>query len=168
MKLFISGHSGSGKSTAIYRILQELQEPFYGFWTKKYFKNFDGAAPVYLHNCRKPLCFSKENQVGLCIDRGTECYPKVFDTLGVAALKDIPEGSLVLLDELGFMENQALQFQKQVLELLNGNYRVIAAMKDRSTPFLDSVRCHPQVVVKNAEEAKSKEFFAYALNLLKK
>ena len=168
MNLLITGKSGSGKTTAIYRILQELQEPVYGFWTKKYYKNADGKAPVYLHDCRKQLCFCRNNMVGLCVDRGADCFPEVFDSAGVIALKDIPAGSIVLMDELGFMENDAKLFQKQVLDILNRNYRVIAAIKDRSTPFLDAVRSQSNVILKNVDETKTDEFYSYAKMILMK
>lgn len=45
------------------------------------------------------------------------------------------------MDELGFMERDALLFQKAVLDALNGDIQVIAAVKARrDVEFLNRVR----------------------------
>ncbi len=166
MNPVICGCSGSGKSTAIRRILQAVNEPIYGFWTKKEAPDFDGRAPVYLHPCRAPLAFSAENLIGCCTDRHAESFPEVFDTFGVAALRDIPDGALVLMDEIGVMENKAIQFQQAVFSVLNGSYRVLLAVRDRETPLLDAIRRHEKSLCVSAQEANTPEFLRRALTLL--
>ena len=49
------------------------------------------------------------------------------------------------MDELGFMEAKAEAFTRAVLETLDGDIPVIAAVKARfDIPFLDAVRAHPK------------------------
>lgn len=168
MNIMIYGRSGTGKSTAIERILNALNEPVYGFRTKKYSPDENGVSEVYLHDCRTEPEQSRENRIGLAYAHGAESAPEVFETAGITALSDIPEGSLVLLDELGFMENDAPEFQKKVLCLLDGNYRVIAAVKQIATPFLDAVRTHPKSVSADAAAANTPEFITRAIELLRR
>ena len=47
------------------------------------------------------------------------------------------------MDELGFMESKAENFCSTVLRYLDGDIPIIAAVKDKSTPFLDAVKSHP-------------------------
>lgn len=165
MNVVICGCSGSGKSTAIKRILTALAEPVYGFWTEKLAETEEGSAPVYLHGCREPLCYC--HRIGLCTNRHATGYPEVFETSGVRFLSDIPQGSLVLMDEIGVMENQAPLFRDAVFRLLNGDYRVLLAVRDRPTPLLDAIRTHPKSRTVTAREANG-EFLAEAIEILKR
>lgn len=147
MNLVISGHSGSGKTTLIKRILQETDEPIYGFWTEKTAPTSDGRSPVYIHGCQEGLTYAADHRIGFCKEKHAEKFPQVFDTVGVSLLADIPEEALVLMDEIGFMENEARVFQKRVFELMDGNYRIIIAVRDRPTTLLDAIRNHPMSTV---------------------
>lgn len=166
MNVIVTGNTGSGKSTAIRRILAMLDEPLYGFWTEKRALEADGGAPVYLHGCRMPLQFGESCRIGICRDRHAEANPAVFESLGVACLTDIPRGGLVLMDEIGVMENRAPQFQTAIFALLDGDYRVIAAVRDKSTPLLDRIRAHPKSACFSAQEAHEPECLRRAAHLL--
>ncbi|MBE6927769.1 MAG: hypothetical protein E7467_04680 [Ruminococcaceae bacterium] len=144
MNLIFCGCSGSGKTTAIRRILQELHEPIYGFWTEKLAPDLDGCSPVYIHGYREPLCF--DHLIGTCKNRQAEKFPEVFDSVGTTYLTDIPKGSLVVMDEIGCMESEAKEFINAIFRILDGDYRVIAAVRDKSTPLLDAVRTHHKSV----------------------
>ncbi len=163
MNIVINGHSGSGKSTAIRRILCALQETPYGFWTEKL--PFGSNAPVYLHPCRLPLAYTEENRIGFCRECHAQAEPAVFESVGVAALSDIPRGALVLMDEVGVMERDAAEFQRAVFRILDGDYRVLVAVRDRSTPLLDAIRSHPKSLLADAPEANTPDFLAKALRL---
>lgn len=168
MNIIVCGCSGSGKTTAIKRILAGVQEPIYGFWTEKLAEDpLTGSAPVYIHGCGEQLSFAPDHQIGSCKDRCAEKHPEVFDNVGVALLRGIPEGSLVLLDEVGVMEEAARSFTARLFELLDGNYRVIAAVRDRSTELLDAIRAHEKSVNVSAQEANTPQFVAHAREILK-
>lgn len=168
MNIVICGESGSGKSTAIGRILQQLDEPVYGFQTKKLPPNFDGRAPVYIRGCQEPLRYREDHKIGTCKNRCAEKFPGVFDTVGAKLLENIPKGALVLLDEIGVMENDAKLFQKRIFELLDGDYRLLVAVRDLSTPLLDAIRNHPKTICRTAQEANTPEFIDFALSVLRK
>ena len=58
-------------------------------------------------------------------------WPEVFDGLGVELLRAQP-GSLILMDELGFLEQDAAAFRREVLRCLDGSIPVLAVILDQS------------------------------------
>ena len=158
MKLVIEGRSGSGKSTAVRRILKYLDREIWGLWSEKLPAAEGVSAPVYLHSYRAPIRYCAKNQIGICENRHAQSFPAVFETLGVETLRQIPEGSLVLLDEIGVMESQAVQFQAELFRLLDGEFDVILTVRDKHTPLLDAIRRHPKVECVSAEVANDELF----------
>lgn len=157
-KLVIEGRSGSGKSTAVRRILKYLEREFWGLWSEKLPAPADFPAPVYLHSYRDAIRYGAENRIGVCQNRRSQSFPVVFETLGVQTLQAIPAGSLVLLDEVGVMESEAKLFQAELFRLLDGDYDMIVTVRDKHTPLLDAIRNHPGVIRVTAEEANDETF----------
>ena len=79
---------------------------------------------------------------GIDVDLATEA----FDRLGPPLLTS---GGLLVMDELGFLENDAHRFQAAVLAALDGSTPVLAAVKPKDTDFLRRVRQHPHGEVFN-------------------
>ena len=158
MKLVIEGQSGSGKSTAVRRILKYTQREIWGLWSEKLPAAEDLPAPVYLHSYRAPISYTPENCIGICEHRHARSFPQVFETLGVETLGQIPAGSLVLLDEIGVMESEAVQFQQALFRLLDGEYDLIITVRDKHTPLLDAIRSHPGVECVSARAANDEKF----------
>lgn len=168
MNYVIVGRSGSGKSTAIRRVLYRLAEPIYGFWTEKAAPDFDGAAPVFIHGCREALSYAENHLIGFCKEHCAQKFPQTFDEVGIRFLEDIPTGALVLMDEIGVMENDAKQFQAAVFRILDGNYRTLLAVRDRSTPLLDAIRSHPKSCCIAAQEANTPAQLEVAVRMLRR
>jgi nucleoside-triphosphatase len=92
----------------------------------------------------------------------------VFDNLGVELLRQT--GELVLLDELGRFELEALKFQKEVISLLASEKIVIGVIKAESNPFLDKLRGLDNLNIYKLEESnqtKNEEIFNKILENLK-
>ena len=149
MHLFLHGPSGAGKSTLLWQALQAQNLRPYGLKTKKIPAEEPAEARIcivgagYQGDYRE---LGRESTVGLCGAYGIkESFPEIFESKGIAFLSDIPAGATVLLDELGFAESDAPGFQAKVLSLLDGPYRIIGVIKEKSTPFLDQIRNHPLV-----------------------
>jgi hypothetical protein len=81
-----------------------------------------------------------------------------------------PEGKRIMLaahmDEIGFMESKAEVFCKAILKLLDGHIPVIAAVKDKNTPFLNQVKSHPNCRVFYIREDNRNELFEEVLTFL--
>ena len=144
LHVLICGDIGVGKSTLIEKLLHaENRRPICGFITKKTPEDENGVSKVYIHpaNAVKRQ-HTAENLIGTCTASHSHGNPAVFDAVGTGLLHAPPEG-LLLMDELGFMENKALVFCMRVLQALEGKVPVLAAVKNRETPFLKAVREHP-------------------------
>ena len=141
MHLFITGGVGSGKSTIIRRILKKVRRPVYGFLTEK-----GPASPLGKEITMRPAAGGNGRVVAVCQSETTFLTDvAALEEFGTELLSDIPDGALVLMDELGFFESSAPAFCEQVLKTLNRNVTVLGAIKPLPLPFLDSVRNHPRV-----------------------
>lgn len=143
--ILISGERGAGKSTLIARLVSAFDGPVYGFCTKRLLEpDAEGLYPIYIHRAAtkaEERSYSEANLAGRCDSRLHDRRTAVFDTLGAAYINEARPSGIIVMDELGFMERDALLFQKAVLDALNGDIQVIAAVKARrDVEFLNRVR----------------------------
>jgi nucleoside-triphosphatase len=144
MHILIVGSNGVGKSTFIRRLLEDVPLPVHGFMTQKEAPaHAGGAEPVYIHGVSGRRSYTHDNLVGTCTDQHSTRFPEAFDR-AVDYLRGIPAGSIVIMDELGVMESDARAFCAAVVECLDGDSLVIASVRDKESPFLDTVRTHPK------------------------
>lgn len=117
-----------------------------GFVTKRLpVADENGFFPIYLYPASQKEDERRNeaaNLVGTCDSRSSIRHPEVFDTLGAQLVKSAPSGGIILMDELGFLENDARAFQSTVMRALDGETPVLAAVKPKNTPFLRTVRGH--------------------------
>ena len=138
--LLICGERGVGKSTLIRRLLEHSTREVGGFVTKRLpVADENGFFPIYLY---PTLQSEGERRNETCDSCSSIRHPEVFDGLGAQLIKSAPSGGIILMDELGFLENDARVFQSAVLCALDGDTPVLAAVKPKDTPFLRAVRGH--------------------------
>ena len=144
--LLLCGERGVGKSTLIRRLLERNTREIGGFVTKRLpTADENGFFPIYLYpaaQMENERRNAAANLVGTCDSRSSIRHPEVFDTVGVQLIASAPKNGLILMDELGFLENDAEAFQSGVLRALAGDTPVLAAVKPKNTPFLRAVREH--------------------------
>lgn len=145
MHTLIVGERGVGKSTLIRRVLAEVDRPLFGFETKKEtaLATEEKGSPVYIYDAGKEHTHAEENLLGWCKNKRFGTLTESFDRYAPKLREPVPAGSIILLDELGFMESSSEAFCSAVLALLDGDVPVIAAVKCKDTPFLQAVRSHP-------------------------
>ncbi len=61
--------------------------------------------------------------------------PEYMSSIAAPILESIPEGSLVVLDELGTLEEHEERFKNAVMRILSGPYDVLASVKAQNTDF---------------------------------
>ena len=142
--ILIVGSNGVGKSTLIRKLISGLSVPVYGMITKKEDEGADGFCPVYIHRYGEPHRFSTENLVGKCKSGCSTAFPDAFDRFADKLV--FPDNGVIVLDELGFLERNSPVFTNAILRLFDQAPLLIAAVRDKSTPFLDAVRAHPRAV----------------------
>lgn len=164
MHILIAGEPGAGKSTLIRRLVETQQKPVCGFITKK--EPADGAGEaVYLYPAAGPYRRGEENRVGACGPAGGAGDPAAFDRHAYL-LENPPKGSIVVMDELGVMENEAFAFCRAVLAVLDGDGFALCAVKTRDTPFLRAVRGHPKALCFTITPENREELFNELRGLL--
>ena len=145
MHALIVGDRGVGKSTLIRRVLKELNRPVFGFETKKEEQLEDPlrGCPIYIYDAGKSHIRTPNNLIGYHKEQDIPAITAAFDRYAPRLLEAVPEDAVVELDEIGFLEAKSDAFCQAVLHLLEGKNPVIAAVKNREHPFLDTVRNHP-------------------------
>lgn len=144
--ILLCGNSGVGKTTLMHRLVKDIGLPICGYLSQKEKMGEDGVSEVYIHEQGKPLSFSKDNLVGRVGRSVWEAYPFVFDAFA-ERLRALPKDGIILLDEIGILEQDAHVFQKAIFTLLDGAMPVIAAVKNKKHPYLDAVLAHPKCSV---------------------
>ncbi len=135
--IFISGPIGAGKSTAINEALKLLNVKSGGFITKPliYNKSLKGFKIIdLLTNAEAEIArFDEKYLIHPLIDG--------FENLGVKAIENALKENceIVIMDELGFLEDRAEKFQEAVFKALLSKKPVIGAMKNEKTQFLNKV-----------------------------
>lgn len=150
--MFFTGERGVGKSTLLNRLLAKRQLTIDGFRTLPFVHPGGGKGFYLAANEEVPLANPGPDRIiarRAADGRIEERFPHVFDTVGVRILSRCLNNppDLIVMDELGFLENQALQFQHWVFRCLEAPVSVLGVIKPRSTPFLDRIRQRQDVTV---------------------
>lgn len=151
--LFFTGDINEGKSTVIKHLIKQInikKEDIGGFYTRAYLEN-DKVKGFYI----EPINFSLKNPdiknkiIGYTPD-GIRWIgvTNTFEGFGVDILDYCIncDFKLIVMDELGFFENEAYRFQQKVHEILSSDKKILGVIKPLSTPFMDSIRKRKDVI----------------------
>ncbi len=165
--IFLTGNLQVGKSTIIHKVIEESGIIAGGFRTVGGNYAKDGSSDVFLLGMNENPAPDRIVAHRFGCGRGRTVYPEVFDTVGPRLLGD-SSPSLIIMDELGFMEKDAVQFQNAVLSTLDGSVPVLGVIRNMQTPFLDEVRAHPKVDVIIVTEENRAEVLQQVLSFVQK
>lgn len=141
--ILLCGRRRSARSAMIRALLRDVTAPVFGYETLTMGTRADGYHEIYLYpyGTKEPRK-REENHAADCNTTERVIHKEVFDTLGVELLRQPVRGILVM-DEIGFMESGAEAFCRAVLERLDGDVPVLAAVRTgMETDFLRQVMRH--------------------------
>ena len=121
MHVFLTGPVQVGKSTAINRYLESrgmVPGGFRTMWTPA------GVLELRLLECGEVFAAARRTPEGVQAD------PAAFDAAG-RLLERASGASLLVMDELGFLEKDAAVFRRAVETLLDGGTPVLGVLRDR-------------------------------------
>ena len=164
MHIFLTGEIQVGKSTAIRRFLANTDTQADGFLS--HIVSVDAERPELgrnLHLARFDTEIGETDSVLAASNAAASqsangfapftVYTEVFDTRGAELVRSAGRHGLILMDELGRMEEDAAEFKRAVFERLDGDVPILGVVKMVQTPFLDAVRAHPCVTVVTVTQA---------------
>ena len=148
MKILLCGDINSGKSTLIQKLVSDIGKAPRGYITVRMPEDASGVSHVYLYDISSPperIEDAIEDAIVIMEIRGDKFdrRPEYMSSVAAPILEGIPEGSLVVLDELGTLEEHEERFKKAVMRILSGPYDVLASVKAQNTDFLRDIRRHP-------------------------
>ncbi len=146
--IVIAGKRHVGKTTLVNRLLEGRKEPLYGFRTAPGTSVRKGYKSFYMIPAgSSEQVESEENHIGDGNGIRPIGYPDAFNNYGIMCLKADP-GGIIVMDELGFMEEDAEEFCNRVLELFDGDIQIIATAKSgHDIAFLNKILNHPNADV---------------------
>jgi nucleoside-triphosphatase len=79
-------------------------------------------------------------------------YSEVFDGLGADIIRRSGRRDIIVIDELGRMEETCELFKAAVFEKLAGSVPIVGVVKKADCAFLDAVRAHPNAEILTVTE----------------
>lgn len=164
--VFVTGEKQVGKSTLMNQVLGMLNHTPSGFVTRPYY--IEGRLKGhYMHS----LVPCEENDIPISLKyRKASVLPILssFDEFGTFVLKTsrMDDSTLILMDELGVLEEGAEAFQAEVFACLNGDKRVAGILKKADSPFLEQIRRRKDTAVLELTMNNQAEIYKQLLFLL--
>lgn len=134
--IFIEGEIKSGKTYVLNEVLKRLNIKYGGFITYPFFINgFRVGFKI------KDIITSEEEIIAkFNVDGNLIIFPYIFDDFGVKSL-DLAYSNcdLIVIDEIGFIEEESMRFKDKLFEILKSDKKFIGTIKSQKTPFLKKV-----------------------------
>lgn len=156
--IFLTGKSGCGKSTLLNKILDSLNIKYSGYRTLPYYIN-DKFKGFYIHGyVDYEYNFSPISiKVG---DRKSIGIKETFQNTGYEILKrsrTSEENNLILMDEIGIFEEEAINFKREIIKSLECEKNVLGVIKKKENTFLKEISERSDVLVIDIEDKTSLE-----------
>lgn len=173
--ILICGKRQVGKTTLINRVISDAGRPVYGFVTKSSAPDESGIRHIGMYPAgnsdstdgTKKL--SPDNHIGDTCEKVLSINTEVFDRLGVSLIRRACPDGILIMDELGFMEENAYEFRNAVLAALGSDIPILAAVKDtdKECSFLEAVRNHPDAELLMIDKENRDALFRYVRDIVK-
>lgn len=149
MNLLITGKKNVGKSTLVSKVLDVYTGRIGGYRTMREKTQLDVYYGIYIADVlEKKPALTVHNRIGECFpDTTCKSFCDVIETRGTALLTFDCMPDLILMDELGTMEEHCPLFKQAVIRHLDSDTDVLGVIKDKHSPFLDSIRNRQDVKI---------------------
>ena len=152
MHIFLTGEIQVGKTTVIRNFLSQIDLSADGFIT--YWEPAFGVdRMLYLSpystdvQSVKRYLVTSDYEHKLSRTEKIEKIVSVFDTHGTEILRNSGKLDVIVMDELGFMESKAKNFQNVVMQHISGVVPILGVIKPAQTEFLNAIRSHSSVKI---------------------
>lgn len=146
-KIFLTGEIQIGKSTVLTKTLTLLNITPRGF--KTYFGPDRASSNklLYMNYAAAPHQYSPEMAVAQFTNQAVLPLTEKFDTFGTELVRSARTAEqLIVMDECGVIERDALLFQAEILDTLDSPNSVLGVIKLSSQgSWTDKIINHPQV-----------------------
>ncbi|OBR90752.1 NTPase [Clostridium ragsdalei P11] len=144
-KIFFTGEKGIGKSTLLEKVIENIDCSIGGFIQEKEFA--EGMKIFKVISLYNP----DDNYIMGRYDMKKEKMHMDMDIFNVIAndvlLKSLYSRDLIVLDELGFMEENAPLFKDTIFKILNSDKHVIGVLKECDGDFVQKIAKREDVQV---------------------
>ena len=167
--ILLTGRPGSGKTTLVRRVLQALQAPAGGFYTRET-RGPDGRRTGFelvTLDAHDPPTRDGLGQVTTLAHISIEGAHRVgrygvdiaaLERVGVPAIEAAAaSGRVVVIDEIGKMELLSVAFQRAVVEVVRRHRLLFGAIMHTPHPFADELKAQPDVTLFDLTEANRDE-----------
>jgi nucleoside-triphosphatase len=145
--LFVTGPPRCGKSTLIQKVLEKLNGPATGFFTREMreggervgfsINTVDGREGILAHKSMRSRYRVGKYGVNL----------KDIEDIAVPAMIPSGQEQIVVIDEIGKMECFSPLFKQALIEVLDSPNRVLGSIALRGAPFIEGVKRREDVMV---------------------
>ena len=168
--ILICGKRQAGKTTLLNRIISESSLPVYGYRTQMERSNEDGCGHVYLYPIdRGEHHRSEDNEVGVTRERVIRVNSDVFNGLGCALLEAAKSDGMIVMDEIGYMEDNAEEFCRSVRAAFDADIPVLASIKDteHKSRHIQTILNHPKAKVFMLDQDNRDEIYRKVAKIVK-
>ena len=147
MHLFLQGKRGVGKSTVIREALEIIFADrvltIGGFFT---WNGGRGDPNVYMKPARQSAS-GEIHRLAAWDDKSKRmmCDVPVFEREGVRLLTETADSDLIVMDELGYLESDAVLFKETVMNTLAGSTPVLGVLRLGDVPWHEAIKCDYRV-----------------------
>lgn len=143
--IFLTGEKRVGKSTIISKIIEDIDLKIGGYMTEREVSNHGRAFTIRsLSNREEKYTIAKVDDRSLEKEIYIESFksqlPQMLD-------RDLENCDFLVLDELGFMENDIQAFTSKIYEILDSDKFVFGVVKAHDCEFLNKIRSRDDVKI---------------------
>jgi nucleoside-triphosphatase THEP1 len=161
--ILFTGPPRCGKSTVIEKIVEQIQRPVVGFFTREIKEKgrrvgfsiitLDGREGVLAHeDSKSPVRVGK---YGVNLDE--------LERIAVPAMIPSKPDEIVVIDEIGKMECFSPLFRETLIKTLDSVNPVIGSIAHKGSPFIEKIKGRKDVLLVSVSEKNRDSLAAYLL-----